>query len=422
MKYTKKKLKNGLRIVSVPMKDNPTVTVFVLVQTGSEFEKKEVNGISHFLEHMCFKGTTKRPTSKDISKELDALGSHFNAFTSNEYTGYYAKADKKHLDNILDVVSDLYINPVFPEKEMEKEKGVIIEEINMYKDLPQRIVQEEFSKLLYGDQPAGWGIAGTKENIQKMKRTDLIDYRNKHYVASSTVVIVAGNFDEKTIFKKVYQCFKGIGTWKKEEKKKVKESQEESKVSLYYKDTDQTHLVIGVRTFDTYNKLNIPLRLIEGILSGGMSARLFQKMREEKGICYYVHADADAYTDHGAFIVSAGVDSNRIVEGIEAILSELKTLKEELVSVDELKRVKSHLIGSMLLSLESSDSVAGFLGSQEVHQKPIKTPEDIAKEIESVTAEQIRDLAKNIFIEKNLNLSIVGKLNDPKPFKNVLKI
>jgi predicted Zn-dependent peptidase len=145
-------------------------------------------------------------------------------------------------------------------------------------------------------------------------------------------------------------------------------------------------------------------------------------MREEKGICYYVHADADAYTDHGAFIVSAGVDSNRIVEGIEAILSELKTLKEELVSVDELKRVKSHLIGSMLLSLESSDSVAGFLGSQEVHQKPIKTPEDIAKEIESVTAEQIRDLAKNIFIEKNLNLSIVGKLNDPKPFKNVLKI
>lgn len=422
MHYTKKKLKNGLRVITVPMKDNPTVTVFVLVETGSEFEKKEVNGISHFLEHMCFKGTAKRPTSKDISKELDALGSHFNAFTSGEHTAYYAKADKKHLDNVLDVVSDLYINPVFPEKEMEKEKGVIIEEINMYKDLPQRIVQEEFSKLLYGDQPAGWSIAGTKEVIQKMKRTNLIDYRNKHYVASSTVVVVAGSFNEKTIFKKVAQYFKSIGTWKKEDKKKVKESQDEAKVSLYYKDTDQTHLILGVRTFDTYNKLNIPLRLLEGVLSGGMSARLFQKMREEKGICYYVRADGDAFTDHGTFSVSAGVDSNRIVEGIKAIIEELKRLKEELVSEEELKRVKGNLIGSMLLSLESSDSVAGFLGSQEVHRKPIKTPEDITKEIESVTVEEIRGLAQKIFVENNLNLAIVGKLNDPKPFKDVLKI
>ncbi len=422
MKFTKKKLKNGLRIISIPMKDNPTVTVLVLVETGSEFEKKELNGISHVLEHMCFKGTTKRPAPRDISRELDAIGSHFNAFTSNEHTGYYAKANKKHIDNILDVLSDIYINSVFPEKELEKEKGVIIEEINMYKDLPQWIVHEEFSKLLYGDQPAGWTLAGTRDTVQKIKRTDLIDYKNKHYVASSTVVIVAGSFDEKTVFKKVAQNFNKIGTWKKEEKRKVKESQEEAKVSLFYKDTDQTHLIVGVRTCDTYNKLNIPLRLIEGVLSGGMSARLFQKMRDEKGICYYVRADAEAYTDHGFFTVSAGVDSNRISEGIEAILFELKSLKEELVPADELKRVKSNLIGSMLLSLESSDSVASFLGGQEVHKKPLKTPDDITKEIESVTAEDIKSLAQKIFIEKNLNLSIVGKLNDPKPFLNILKI
>src|ERR1700690_2648882 len=191
MKHIKKILNNGLQVVIVPMKDNPTVTVLVLVEAGSKYEEKKINGISHFLEHMCFKGTTKRPKAVDISKELDALGSQYNAFTAQEYTGYYAKSDAQHFKQIFDVVSDIYLNSIFPEAQMQKEKGVIIEEINMYEDMPQRHVQDLMMKLLYGDQPAGWNIAGEKKNILEMKRDDFVNYKKKHYLPEATRLVVA---------------------------------------------------------------------------------------------------------------------------------------------------------------------------------------------------------------------------------------
>src|SRR5574343_451344 len=190
MKFSKKVLKNGLRVITVPMKENPTTTVLVLVEAGSKYEEKRVNGISHFLEHMCFKGTTKRQKAIDISKELDAIGSQYNAFTAQEYTGYYAKSDAKHFKKIFDVVSDIYLNSTFPEAELEKEKGVIIEEINMYEDLPPRHVQDMVMEILYGDQPAGWNIAGVKENILNMKREDFVQYKQAHYVPSATTLVV----------------------------------------------------------------------------------------------------------------------------------------------------------------------------------------------------------------------------------------
>ncbi len=420
MQYTKKVLKNGLRIITVPMKSNPTVTVLVLVEAGSKYENKENNGISHFLEHMCFKGTTKRPTAGDISRELDGIGSVYNAFTSHEYTGYYAKADYKNTDKIIDVVSDLYLNPIFPEKEIEKEKGVIIEEINMYNDSPRSIAIKEFFKLLYGDQPAGWPVAGLKNNIHKMARTDFIDYRNKHYVASATTIIISGKIHEKEIIQKISKIFKDAGTWKKEGKRKVIESQVAPEAVVFYKDTDQTHIIVGSRSFDVYNRYNPIIRVLDGILSG-MSGRLFQKMREELGICYYVSADNDVFTDHGVFSVSAGVDSTRVKEGISAILSELKKLKTELVKKDELDKVKQYLIGRMNLGLESSDAVANFYGGQEILKEKIKTPEDIVKEIKAVTAEEIKFVAERIFKNEGLNLAIVGKFKDKKEFLEVLK-
>lgn len=403
------------------MKENPTATVLVLVEAGSKYENKENNGISHFLEHMCFKGTLKRPTAAHISKELDGIGSHYNAFTSQEYTGYYAKADYKNVDKILDVVSDIYLNPVFPEKEMEREKGVIVEEINMINDVPQHKVQYEFLKLLYGDQPAGWSIAGPKENILKMRRADFIDYRNKHYVAKATTVIVAGRFNEKDIVKKISLAFKSVGKWKKEDKKKVVESQKIPQVSIFYKDTDQTHIVLGVRTFDTYNKLNPIIRILTAVLSGGMSSRLFQKMREDLGICYYVNAENDTLTDHGVFAVAAGLDSKRMKEGITAILAELKKLKTELVGQEELDKVKQCLIGRLNLGLESSDDIADFYGFQEILRKDLKKPEDIIKEIKAVKAEEIRYVAEKIFKDDLLNLSIVGKFKESKEFQDILK-
>lgn len=420
MNYSKKKLKNGMRVITVPMKDNPTTTVLVLVETGSKYENKENNGISHFLEHMCFKGTSRRPSAFDITKELDSIGAQYNAFTSHEYTGYYAKSDYKKLDTILDVVSDMYLNPIFPEKEIEKEKGVIIEEINMYQDLPQRIVWDEFFKLLYGDSPAGWNIAGTKEIVSKVQRTDFIDYRNRHYVASATTVIVAGKIKEKEVIKKVTKAFKDIGKWKKDQKEKVLENQKTPQVCVYYKDTDQTHLVLGVRSFNTYNKYNPIIMVLDAILSGGMSSRLFQKLRDELGICYYVGSDSSTFTDHGFFSVYAGVDSKRVKEAITTILEELNKLKKHPIKQEELNKAKQYLIGSLNLGLESSNSLAMYYGMQEVLKKDLKRPEDIIREINAVTADEIRFISERIFRDEVLNLALIGKFKDDREFIDIL--
>jgi len=421
MKFNKKILKNGLRMITIPMKDNPTVTVLVMVEAGSKYETKEINGLSHFLEHMCFKGTTKRPKAIDISGELDSVGAQYNAFTSQEYTGYYAKADFKHLDMLLDVVFDMYLNPVFNENEIEKEKGVIIEEINMYEDLPHRKVQEIFMRLLYGDQPAGWDIAGTKENIKNIKRGDFLDYRRKHYVPSSTTVVVAGKFDDKKTLVNIQKIWGGISAGKKKDKAKTIESQRNPEILLQHKDTDQAHIVLGVRSFDTYSKNNPAMRVLATALSGGMSSRLFQRLRDEMGICYYVRAENDTYTDHGVLQVSAGLDNKRVKEGIGAIMEEFKRLKNENISENEMNKVKQQLQGNLYLGLETSDSFAEYCGYQEVLNKPIKTPEQIITEIQAITATDVKKIANKIFQDKYLNLAIVGRFKDKNEFLPILK-
>jgi len=421
MQHKKTILENGLRVITVPMKDNPTVTVFVLVEAGSKYETKEKNGISHFLEHMCFKGTTNRPKSSDLSTELDNIGSVYNAFTSQEITGYYAKAQYTQLDKLLDIVSDMYLNPLFDEKEIEKEKGVIIEEINMREDLPQYKVQNLITELVYGDQPAGWDIAGPKENVKNMSREDFITYRNKFYTSGATTVIVAGNFEEARVVENIKQIFSTMPKLEKGKKEKIKEAQEKPEVILFKKETDQTHIVLGLRTFGTYDKRERAMKVLVGILDAGMSSRLFKKLRDEMGVCYYIEAGQDALTDHGLFSVSAGVDNKRVKEVITVILEELNKLKNELVTPLELQKVKQNLTGTMYLGLESSDSLARFYGGQEIMNKPIKNPEQIKVEIESVTAEEIKTLAQEIFTDKGLNLAIVGRFEDKKEFEEILK-
>jgi predicted Zn-dependent peptidase len=424
MKFTKKVLKNGLRVITVPMKDNPTVTVLVLVEAGSKYEEKKVNGISHFLEHMCFKGTSKRPKAIDISKELDALGSQYNAFTSSEYTGYYAKSDAKHFRQIFDVVSDIYLNSTFPDAEMQKEKGVIIEEINMYEDMPARHVQDLMMKLLFGNQPAGWNVAGEKKNILNMKRVDFVKYKKEHYVPKATIMVVAGKVTPKQVLKEARSVFGDIKTGKKTGKIRVKETQGKPKVLVKFKKTDQTHFVLGVRTYDLFSKHNAILSVLGGVLGGGMSSRLFQKLREEMGVGYYVRAYNDTYTDHGFFQISAGVDNKRMPEVLEAVLEECRKLKELKVSEEELNKVKECLIGNMKLTLESSDDIANFYGGQELLKREIKSAEEKALEIRKVTARQIQTLAKNIFKNKRLNLALIGpfkaKQNEAK-FLKILK-
>ena len=417
----KKILKNGLRIITVPMKDNPTVTVLVLVGTGSDYETKKINGISHFLEHMCFKGTVKRPTAQMISHELDALGAQYNAFTDHEMTGYYAKSDAKNFKKIFDVVSDIYLNSTFPEAEMEKEKGVIVEEINMYEDMPSRHVQDMFQEALYGDQPAGWNIAGTKENVNAMTRDDFVAYKHAHYVAESTVIVVCGSITEKEVHAEVAKHFKDVRTETKGKRVKTKDSQTAPTVLIKHKATDQTHFVLGVRSFDLFDERNPILQVLGGVLGAGMSSRLFNKLREEMGVAYYVRAYNDASLDHGAFQISAGVNNARTHEVITEILKECTKLTKEKVSPQELAKVKSFLIGNSKLSLEATDDIANFYGGQELLRHEIVTLEQKIKKINAVTADDIQKMAKKIFITKHLNLAIIGPYKDSASFQQILK-
>ena len=421
MHFSKKVLKNGLRVVTIPMKDNPTVTVLVLVEAGSKYEEKRVNGISHFLEHMCFKGTVKRLKAIDISKELDALGSQYNAFTAQEYTGYYAKSDAKHFTKIFDVISDIYLNSTFPEQEMQKEKGVIIEEINMYEDMPQRHVQDLMMQLLYGDQPAGWNIAGEKQNILSMKRDDFVRYKKQHYLPEATVLVVSGAVSEKQVLKEVNKIFDKVLRGKKVEKVKVIEKQNKPEVLVKFKETDQTHFVLGVRTYDLFNKKNAVLSVLGGVLGGGMSSRLFQKLREEMGVGYYIRAYNDVFTDHGFMQISAGVDNKRIEEVIKAVLNECSKLKNKKIDEEELNKVKECLIGNMKLTLESSDDIANFYGGQELLKRELKNAEEKAREIRQVTGSQIQVVAGDIFKNSGLNLALIGPFKDQTKFQKILK-
>lgn len=422
MKAKKTILKNGLRVITVPMKESPTVTALVLVSTGSKYETKEINGLSHFLEHMCFKGTIKRPTVKDISTELDSIGAQYNAFTGQEYTGYYAKSDTKHFKNIFDIVSDIYLNSTFPEAEMEKEKGVIIEEINMYEDQPMRHVQDLIMEIMYGDQPAGWNIAGPIENIKKMKRDDFVKYKKEQYVPKATTVIVAGGVSEKDMMKEIKKVFGNLKNNKKSGKIKTIEKQNTPQVLVKHKVTDQTHFVLGFRALNIFDKKNTILSVLAGVLGAGMSSRLFHKLREEMGVCYYVRANTDPYTDHGVFQISSGVDNKRVKEVITAILKECEKLKDELISEKELLKVKEMFISGIKMGLEASDDIANFYGGQEVMVGKIESPEEKIKKIKSVTAKQVRDVARLVFQDKKLNLALIGPFSKKEEFLDILKV
>ncbi|HBM45867.1 MAG: Peptidase M16 domain protein [Parcubacteria group bacterium GW2011_GWF2_38_76] len=422
MNYKKTILKNGLRVITIPEEDSLAVAVFVLVEAGSKYEKKEVNGISHFLEHMCFKGTKTRPTALDISSELDSLGAQFNAFTSQEFTGYYAKVASNHFDKALDIVSDLYLNPVFDEKELEKEKGVIIEEINMYEDLPQHRVQDLILETLYGDQPAGWNVAGEKETVKKFNRDTFLKYRGEHYVSSATTVVVAGNFNEEKAIKDIEEKFSQMPSGEKHGKLPVKEEQEAPAITIKKKESDQTHLVLAVRTFPANNEKNHVIEVLSQVLGGGMSSRLFQKIREEMGAAYYIRCSNSTHTDHGFLEASSGADNKRAKEVISAIVSEFARMKNELPLEKELSRAKESLIGNLFLSLETSDAIAGHYGLQELIKRKIEKPEEYAEKIRAVTGEEVMAVAKEIFKDEHLNLALIGPSENKDEFAGLLKM
>ncbi|MEN9852556.1 MAG: hypothetical protein RI996_499 [Candidatus Parcubacteria bacterium] len=417
--YTLKTLPNGLRIMTVPM-SNPTVTVLTLVEAGSKYESKKENGISHFLEHMCFKGTEKRVGASNIALELDTLGTQYNAFTGQEYTGYYAKGRTSQTAELIDIVSDIYLYSTLPRDEIEKEKGVIRDEINMYEDIPTRKVYDLFQTLLYGDQPAGWSIAGDKKRVSEFTRADFVQYRKKHYVASATTIVVAGDIDEKEVIGQLRRIFKTVSQEKKATKKKVIQKQNTSQLLVHNKKTDQTHILLGFRSVDIYHPDNAIISMLSGVLGAGMSSRLFRKVRDEMGCGYYVGAYNDTTTDTGVLTLRAGVAPERAVEVVEALLAECTKLKTELVSNEELEKVRSIASSGLFMGLESSDVVAEFYGSQAILRKEILTPKEVEEKLAQVTAADIQRVAQSILTSKNLNLALIGPHINNAEFEKVM--
>ncbi len=409
MKFKEKKLASGLRVVTVPMKNNPTVTVLVMVEAGTRYETRATNGLSHFLEHMCFKGTKKRG-SLQIAYELEAMGAETNAFTSYDYTGYYAKGRSALFPKLLDVVSDVYLNSIFPDAEIQKERGVICGEIDMYEDLPQRAVHDLFAESIFGDQPAGYTILGPKANIKKFTRDDFVKYHKEHYVAEKTVVVVAGNIDSKKAESLVAEAFKDVVRGKVIPKKRLAKTQGR-KVAIRVKKTDQSHLVLGMRSLSMGHRDRTALEVLVATLGQGMSSRLFTKLREEMGAGYYVRAslgyltDADDTSDLN---IKTGTEPKRVPEVIRAIMGEVNRLRTEHVSDDELRKVQEFLVGGMYMGTESSDAAASHAAHYAIFHMPIKSPTEIEKEIRKVTAADLMTAAKKYLNPTHFHLALIG--------------
>ena len=420
MQYEKRTFSGGLRAIVAPMADTQAVTLWVLFGTGSKYEKKRINGVSHFLEHLFFKGTKNRPRPQDIFGELDRIGSQHNAFTSKEYTGYYVKAASQHFDIALDIVSDMLLNPIFKKEEIEKERGVILQELSMYEDNPMRQAQEVFELLMYGDQPAGWDTGGYPNTVNAITRDDIVKYRFSHYLSSNAVVVVAGNIDPESAFSKVEKAFSAMKDGKKVEKQKVVERQAKPAVLFKRKDVDQTHVRIGVRAYDMFDERRYPLMLAQTILGGNASSRLFMELREKLGLTYYAGASMEEYTDTGYLVASAGVPHAKLPTVTKKVIQILKDMKTKGVTDKEIRHAKDYMAGSMALAFESTDEVASFLGGQELFYRRILTPKDILDKLEKVTKGDIMKVVRELFRKNSINLAAIGPQDDAKPYEKIL--
>ena len=421
MNYKKTTLKNGLRIITAPMTGTQTATVIVMTGVGSRYETEAEAGLSHFIEHMMFKGTEKRPTTLVIAEELDAIGGEFNAFTSKDATAYYAKVDAQHIETAMDVLVDMYLHSKFEEAEIKKEKGAIIQELKMYQDMPARRIGDVFESLLYQNNHLGREIVGYKKTVENFKRQDFVDYMEKFYVANNTVICVAGKFQEKTILKKLEGYFSQMKKGKKREMEKIVETQKAPAVRIEYKKTDQTHLALGNRAYRADHKNRFALSLLSIILGGNMSSRLFIEVRERRGLAYRIKSNTETYDDCGYFVTQGGVDHGKLEMAVGVILEEYRKIATQRIEEKELQKAKDFLKGSAVMHLESSDEVAMFFIEQTLGKKKILTLEELFAKIDRVTTKDILRVAGEVLKEETLNLAIIGPHKNEAKLKALLK-
>ena len=407
--FEKKVLGNGLRVILAPMDNTEAITLLALVGVGSRYETKKINGVSHFLEHMFFKGTKSRPEPGQVLRELDKIGADHNAFTTKEATGFWVKASAKDFDIALDVISDILLEPLFKEEETEKERNVIFQEIDMRNDNPRLKTQENLENIVFGDQPVGWDIAGSKKTVASIKRGDIINYEAENYLAENMTIVVAGNFDQEKVFQKVSRAFSPVKKGKNKNFVKAKNFQKETQVKIFNKETDQTHLALAVRAYDMYDEKRYALDLLSVLLGGNSSSRLFSEIREKLGLAYYVYSWSDQLKDCGYLGMAAGVPHGKLSAVVENIVSICSKIKKGDISKSDLDSAKSYLRGQTALRFEASDEIAHFVASQELFYNEIKQPADILEKIEAVEKEDVLKIARELFRPEKFSLAVVGR-------------
>ena len=434
MKIEERTLANGLRVILIDTQTFPTLTTLLLVGAGSRYENKKNNGVAHFFEHMAFKGSKKYPNSYIISSTIEGIGGVFNAFTSKDHTGYWIKSTTEHFETIIDVLADMIKNPLLKEEEIEREKGVIVEEINLYEDTPYRKVADYFEGLLYQGNPLGFEIVGTKKTVRSFTRLTFIDYINSLYHPKNAVLVVAGGLNQvkssKSKVKNYLEIIKEkFSNWQNGEKAKfisVVENQSKPQIFVKTKKTEQAHFCLGYRAFSFYDKRKYALSLLTAILGGGMSSRLFIEVRERLGLCYYISTSKELYHDCGYLVTQAGVanDLDKIKKAVEVILKEQEKMKKlEIRNWKlEIKKAKEMIKGRLLLSLEDSQNVASFFGTKKLLEGEIKTVEKTVEAIEKVSEEEIVSLAKEIFLPSRLNFALIGPFEEEQITKDIFSV
>ena len=419
--YRKITLDNGLRLITSSMPHTHSVSVVFFIGVGSSYEAEAEAGISHFIEHLCFKGTEKRRSSKEISEAIESVGGMINGGTDKEITTFWCKVTSQHFLLALDVLTDLLRNSYFDAKEIDRERQIIIEEINMCLDSPGQRVGMLIDELLWPGQPLGRDVAGNKETVNALTRQRMLDFFHHHYLPNNIVVSIAGDIEQEQMQDIINQA---LGDWKPN---KVSthtpngSKQEASRLHIELRDTEQAHLCLGVPALSLLHPDRFTVDLLSLILGEGMSSRLFTEIRERQGLAYDIHSYIDHYTDSGAMIIHAGVDPQRVDSTLGAILNQLSQLKENISEI-ELNRAKELAKGRLLLSLENSRNVAAWLGVQELLINRILTIDKVTCLVDAVTTEDLRRVAHQLLTSEKLNLAIVGPVKDEQPLVKLLKL
>jgi predicted Zn-dependent peptidase len=418
--YERHTLSNGLRVVTAPLDHAQSVACYIMLAAGSRYEGAGNRGIAHFAEHMFFKGTERRPTARDLSMEVDKIGGEFNAFTSKEYTGYYIRCAGEQRDTALDVLVDMLRNSKFDPEELEREKGVILEEMNMYYDTPRDYVGSVYEELIFGSNPLGWETLGTRETIKAATRETFVDYIEEWYTPPRMVVGVAGMVGDD-LLPKLEELLgdlsgNGDGTPAPADLPHSTEPQ----IALRRKESDQANICVGVPSYPLTHPDRYALQMLGTVLGTGMSSRLFLEVREQRGLAYYVYALNSAFTDAGTLVSQAGVDLNRADEAVKVIADEFRKLAEERVPADELEKSRALAKGRFVLQTESPNGLMLFGLRREVLEGRAAEPEELLAGLDAVTAEDVQRVAQDVIGTNGMRLAVIGPFDDEEPFRTAL--